>query len=326
MVAGLIFFLLVFTFILIKSADLIVLSLRRLSTGTPAKVFIFSSIIVAMATSFPELSVGVISALEGTPHLSFGNVLGANIANISLVAGLAAFIIGKVIVHGKFIRQEVAVALVAGILPLILAADGVLSRADGIMLLIAYIAYTTSFFKLRFVQIAEELKEKTFFYRFYRHVIHTQISVSKTKEIGRLLAGMAILTVSADILVKIAERLAEAAEVPIFLIGLILVSIGTTLPEVAFSLRSLKDKEPMMFFGNLLGSIIANSTLILGLASLIYPIQITMDEKTWVAAFTFPLVFLLFWFFIKTKLRLERWEAGLLLLVYIAFVVLEFAR
>jgi len=96
------------------------------------------------------------------------------------------------------------------------------------------------------------------------------------------------------------------------------------LPELIFSFRSLEDHEPTMYFGNLLGSIIANSTLILGVTSLIYPIQIIAVEKTAIAAAAFIIIFLIFWFFVRSKLKLERWEAFLLLLIYLTFVVVEF--
>ena len=79
-----------------------------------------------------------------------------------------------------------------------------------------------------------------------------------------------------------------------------------------------------MFFGNLLGSIIANSTLVIGVAAAIYPIRVAAIEEYLIAAITFVVVFLLFWLFIRSKLKLERWEAGVLLTIYVVFVVVEF--
>jgi len=324
MIPGLIILLLIFTFLLIKSADMVVVSLRRLSSTTHTKVFVLSSILLAAATSFPELFVGITSALEETPHLSFGNVLGANIANISLVAGLSGFIVGRVNVHGELIRKEVAIAAIAGIFPLILALDGRLSRVDGLILVFTYLGYASSFFKIRFLEIANQIRKDGFFLRFVRKFMNVHIEVNYTKEWGKFFLGIILLLLSADIIVKIAKELAQAADIPIFLVGLIIISIGTTLPELAFSFRSLEDREPSMYFGNLLGSIIANSTLILGVTSLIYPIQIVAVEKTAVAAAAFIVIFLIFWFFIRSKLRLERWEAFSLLIIYSIFVVVEF--
>src|SRR3990167_7352305 len=136
--------------ILIKASDEVVKALRRLSRETHTKTFILSAILLAVATSFPELFVGISSALEGTPTLSFGNVLGANIANISLVAGIAALVTGRVHIQGEYIKKEVIMAAIAGALPLILIYDKSLSRTDGLILLAAYGAYATSFFKIRF--------------------------------------------------------------------------------------------------------------------------------------------------------------------------------
>ena len=324
MIPGLILLLFVFVLILIKSADIVVVSLRRLSMQTHTKTFVLSAILLAMATSFPELFVGITSALEQAPHLSFGNVLGANIANISLVVGISALIAGRVNVVGEIVKKEVAIALVAGIIPLVLVFDGVLSRVDGLILLAVYGAYATSFFKERFLQIAHQHRKEGYIHRFLRNFTLPQININKARELGKLFIGIALLIFSADVIVKIAKEIAVISNFPIFLVGLILISVGTTLPELAFSIRSLEDKEPTMFFGNILGSIIANSTLILGVAATIYPITVTSLKEPMFAGIAFVLIYLVFWFFIRSKLRLERWEAGVLILLYIIFVAVEF--
>jgi cation:H+ antiporter len=322
MVPVLILLIFVFSAVLIKSADHVVIALRHLSRGSKATGFILSALLIALATSFPELFVGVTSALEKSPSLSMGNVLGANIANISLIAGLSAWVVGRVNVHGNFLKRDVAVALIAGILPLILIFDGELGRTDGLILIAVYCAYASSFFKQRFLQIAEEHKKGSYIQRFLRRFTH--FDGNKTKEAGRLFVGIALLLVSANIIVRIARILAEAAGIPVFLVGLVLVSVGTTLPELAFSFRALEDKEPTMFFGNILGSIIANTTLVAGITATISPVSISSQSEYMVAAAAFILIFLQFWFFIKSKLRLDRWEAAALLILYLAFVVVEF--
>ena len=322
-ILGLIFLIYVFSFVLIKAADQVVIALRHLTKSSSSKgVFILSALLLALATSFPELFVGITSSLEGTPNLSLGNVLGANIANISLVVGAATLLVGRVNVHGEFLRRDVWIALVAGILPIVLVFDGELSRVDGLILLSLYGAYASSFFKDRFLEIGQEIKKGTFIHKFFRRV--NNIDGNKTKEAARLFLGIAVLLVSANLIVNTAQSLAAAANIPVFLIGLILLSIGTTLPELGFSIKSLQDKEPTMFFGNLLGSIIANSTLVIGVTAVISPIRVAAIEEYLIAAVTFVVVFLVFWLFIRSKLKLERWEAGVLLAIYIVFVVVEF--
>ncbi|KKT67429.1 MAG: Na+/Ca+ antiporter, CaCA family [Candidatus Woesebacteria bacterium GW2011_GWC2_45_9] len=323
MVLGLIVAIYVLSFVLIKSADQVVIALRHLTKSSgPKGAFIISALLLALATSFPELFVAITSALEGSPSLSLGNVLGANIANISLVVGAAGLLMGRVNVHGEFLKRDVWIALVAGVLPIVLVFDGELSRVDGLILLSLYGAYASSFFKNRFLEIGNEIREGTFINRFFRRV--NNIDGNKTKEAARLFLGIAVLLVSANLIVNTAQTLAVAANIPVFLIGLILLSIGTTLPELGFSIKSLQNKEPTMFFGNLLGSIIANSTLVIGVAAAIYPIRVAAIEEYLIAAITFVVVFLLFWLFIRSKLKLERWEAGVLLTIYVVFVVVEF--
>ncbi len=313
----------VLCFALIKSADQVVLAVHRLSKNSTSVAFIISALFLAIATSLPELFVGITSGLSGISSLSFGNVVGANIANISLVAGIAAFITGGVNIHQKFVQREILIAGVAGILPFILVfIDGNLNRVDGLILIFAYLAYALSFFKERFLHIAENLREPDFFYKLFRRLNH--IDVNRSKEIGRLFLGIMALLFSANILVSVAKTLAGSIGIPVFLVGLIIVSIGTTLPELVFSIRSLREGEPTMFLGNLLGSIIINSTLITGIAIVLSPIQNFIFSEYLVAFSAFIIVFFLFWLFTKSKFRLDKREALILLGLYIVFVVVEF--
>jgi len=322
MVPALIISILFFSLILIKSADILITSLTRLARRTHTRVFAFSAIILALGTSFPELFVGITSAIEKAPNLTLGVVLGSNIANIALVGGLTALIAGKINVHGDFVKRDVWIAFAAGLLPLILVSDNTLGRVDGLILLSVYLAYATSFFKSRYEEIGKAHKKKKHAHGLFRTFEH--INSKATKEYGRFFVGIALLLFSADIIVKLSTALAEMAGIPIFVVGLVILAIGTSLPEFAFSLRSIEDHRPSMFFGNILGSTIANSTLIMGVTSVIYPIKFSGNGEYIVAAATFVVVFLLFWHFIKTKQTLDRKEGVILLLVYLAFVVLEF--
>jgi cation:H+ antiporter len=323
MIPGLIILIIFFSLILIKSADVVIVAIRRISRTTRTGIFALSVIILALGTSFPELFVGITSALEGAPTVSLGDITGSNIANLALVGGLAAFFAGRVRVGGAYLKREVWVALIASIVPLILLLDRELSRVDGLILLAVYFANATSFFRSRFVQIGKEQKEEeNFVYRFMRQFNH--IAAKRRKEIGKLFVGIAIMLFSADIIVKIAVYLASLANMPEFVVGVVIIAIGTSLPELAFSFRSLEEHEPSMFFGNLLGSTIANSTLVLGIVALIQPFHLVAVTKYQCAVVAFILIFLVFWYFIRTKHRLDRWEAGMLILMYIIFVIAEF--
>ena len=168
-----------------------------------------------------------------------------------------------------------------------------------------------------------EHKEKSFFYRFFRKV--RNIESIKSRELGRFFLGISLLLFSADAIVKLSKSLAVYANIDVFIIGLIILAIGTSLPEFAFSLRSLEDDQPSMFLGNILGSVIANSTLIVGISVFIFPLENIVFSEYLVAVITFTITFIVFWFFIKTKHMLMRWEAGFLILIYVTFLVLEFS-
>jgi cation:H+ antiporter len=309
--------------VLIKAADMVIVAIRRISKVTQTGVFAMSALILAIGTSFPELFVGITSALEGASVLTLGVVIGSNIANISLVAGMSALIAGRIRVHENYLKHDVWIALFAGILPLLLVLDRTLGKVDGLILLAVYFAYTTGFFKKRYIQIGkEQQEEQSFTYRLFRKFNH--IDGSQRKEFGKMFLGVALLLFSADAIVKLSLSLATSMSIPIFVIGLIVLAVGTSLPEFAFSIRSIEEREPSMFFGNLLGSTIANSTLIVGLAAVISPMKVVAVNEYFLAMITFVAVFLTFWYFIRSKHRLDRWESALLLVLYISFLILEF--
>jgi len=314
--------LLFFIFILIKSADLTIEALKSLAKKFGTGTFALSAIILAMATSLPELFVGITSAIEETPSLSLGNVLGANIANLSLVVGLAGLITGGVFVHEKVVTREILLATGAAVLPIFLLLDGSLNRVDGLVLLSVYFAYTTSFFKIRFLEIGRYTMGGNYILRFVRHLGEVEQKADKT--LGHLFVGIAALLFSSNFIVEFATDFAKASGISIFVIGVIVISLGTTLPEVVVSIQSLKKSQPGVFFGNILGSLIVNSTLILGVVSVISPMEGGNMGDYIAALVTLVVTLLLFWLFTRTKNRLERWEALTLLLVYVIFAVVEF--
>jgi len=314
------FLIIIFSLLLIKAADMVIVAGRRIAQEAHIATYSVAAIILALGTSLPELFVGITSALEGSPNLAFGVVLGSNISNVALIGGISALMVGKVFVR-DYVKSDVWISLFAGTLPLFLALDKSISRVDGLILLMVYFAYTTGFFKRRFEEVGKKQAEEKFVYRFVREF--KTIESIKAKEFGRLFLGLALLLFSADMLVRFSSQLASLANIPVFLIGLFVLAIGTSLPEFAFSIRSLEDHEPSMFFGNILGSTIANSTLIIGLTTLISPLEITGFNEYVTGVVAFFVIFLTFWFFIKSKHRLDRWEAGVLLILYFIFVVVE---
>ena len=311
----------IFCFLLIKATDILLINLKSLTSRTRIRAFAISGLIVALGTSLPELFVGITSALRGTPNLSLGNIIGANIANLSLIVGGAALIGGTVHVQGEFLRQDVFLAFLAGAAPMILLFDKQLSRLDGVILLTLYGFYQLMVFSEQ-KKTAAVGEEDSFVQRLIRRLNHR----GTRRELGWIFLGLALLLFSADMIVRLAKLVAVALNIPILLVGLILISLGTCLPELAFEIKAIKEKQPQMVFGNLLGSIVANATLILGLVSLISPIKIAAFVQYLIATMGFVVVFGAFYFFTRTKHRLERWEGGFLIGFYLAFVLSEFLK
>ena len=127
-----------FSFLLIKATDILVVNLKGFSTRLGLGQFAVTTFLLALATSLPELFVGITSALEGTPNLSLGNIIGSNIADLSLVIGGAALFAGAVNVRGRFLQRDVFYAFLAGAAPMVLLFDKQLTRVDGLILLALY--------------------------------------------------------------------------------------------------------------------------------------------------------------------------------------------
>lgn len=324
MIAGYAALLIIFGYLLIKATDHLVGELRDISQITRISKYGLTAFLLAFATSLPELMVGITSAIEGKPQLSLGNVLGSNIADISLVMGGVAVVGGSIKVLGEFLRRDLFSAFLAGTLPLLLLVDGSLSRVDGVILLVVYIWFTYTVLAKKTEEIVEYHGEDSpithrIFFRF------RQVGVKR--HYFRLVFWVAVLIFSADILVRVASSFAGTMGVSLILIGMFFVAIGTSLPEFVFGLKAMRSGETAMMFGNLLGSVVANSTLILGITSIIHPILLDGGFTPYLlATVAFVVLFALFWIFVSTEKKLRRWEGMLLLILYVLFVFFEFAR
>ena len=310
----------IFCFLLVKATDIVLVNLKSLSSKSRAGVFAISSLIAALGTSFPELFVSFVSALEGKSNLALGTVIGSNIANLSVIIGGAALLGGSIGVRGKFLKTDIFWVFLIGAAPMLLLFDKNLSRLDGIILLSLYVFYQLAVFRQG--QRQTSLEEEGFIQRLIRKLNHR----TTRKELGWVILGFASLLFSAEMLVEVATCLALSLKIPVLLVGLVLLAVGTSLPELAFSLAAIKKQQPEMVYGNLLGSVVANATLILGLAVLISPLRVQAFAQYLLATMGFVVVFGAFYFFTRTKQKLERWEGAFLVGFYLAFVLSEFLK
>lgn len=282
--------------------------------------FTLSSMILALATTMPELVVSVTAALSGNPYMGLGTAIGSNIANISLIVGGAAVMGGSFSVAGQWLRLDIFSVFLAGALPLILLLDNHLSRSDGLILLAIFALYNYGVFRLR----SGGLRHHG---RLLKPMISGPALRATERWLLKLVLAAAVLIFSADMMVRLAVSIANSLNVSVFLIGLFLVAVGTSLPELSFATESIRKRQVGMALGDLFGSVVANSTLILGLVALISPVRLTNGWQEYgLAAAAFGVIFLLFWGFIRSKKKLERWEGLALIAVYLIFVILEFNK
>ncbi len=311
-----------FSLVLIKATEILTESLKSLAQVTRVGKFAITSLLLAFATSIPELTVSITSALEGNSALALGTIIGSNIANISLVVGGAALIGGSFSVIGEFLKMDIFSVFLAGVLPLMLLLDSRLSRVDGIILLLIYGLYNYGLLNGH-ARHGHGSRPTGLFTGLFKHKNLSRFN----RSVAWLFLGAALLMFSADMIVKLATRLAGGFGVPVFLIGLFFVGIGATMPELFFEIKAVKKRQAGMVLGNLFGSVVVNSTLILGVTALIQPIKLDRGLPAYLlSAAVFGLIFLLFWYFVRTKKKLERWEGVVLIAAYFVFILVEWLR
>lgn len=323
LVVGQILLLVMFCLVLVKSTEVIVGAVKKIARRLGVGSFGITAFVLALATSLPELVVGITASIEKIPSVVMGNVLGSNIADISLVIGGAAIAAGGLRITGETLKRDIYLVFGAAILPVLLIADHVLSRADGVVLLMVYVMFISTVLRKHTRAMGEHALDESPIRR---------LLIAVTKKGGRTDAlrlgiGIFALLLSSHMIVQLAKGIAVGLNVPVLLIGLFLVAVGTSLPELVFEMKAVREGQVQMALGDLLGSVVANATLILGVSSIIYPIRLDkgLDEYL-VAIGALVVLYVLFIVFSRSKSRLSRWEGLVLLLIYFAFVVLEMGR
>jgi len=299
---------------LIRSGVWLIRSLIRIAKYLQMTEFVVAFILMAFATSVPELFVGIISALHHTPELSFGNVIGSNIINLTLVVAISVFIAKGLKCEGAVIQRSSIYTMIIAFLPILLMLDGSISRVDGVVLILALVFYLQRLFyqKERFTKVFSNalIRDWSRFKLFL-------------KDLAVFLGGLLLLLFSAEGVVWSATNLAFAFNLPLVIIGAIVVALGTNLPEIVFGIKAIALGHKDMVLGNLLGSVVINSTLVLGVTVLIYPLEVTH-----LAPYLTGIVFIMaatffFIIFSRTGKEITRKEALFLLLIYLAFVAAE---
>ena len=292
---------------------MLVMSLTGLARFFRLSEYLVAFIFMSSATSIPELFVGISSAVNGVPNLSLGNLLGANLLNMTVVIGLVALLSRGLEIESKISRENFWLIFILSLFPLLLGFDGIISRADGLILIVSFSIY-----------IWHILGEKEYFSKI---VNHRPTGLSGFKEtINNLLfflLGVGLLIVSSWVLVWSGTQLAKTMSLGLLPFGALFVALGTTLPEIVFGVRAAIRQHPSLAAGNSLGSVAFNAAFIVGLVSLIEPIVIKNVSQFFFVTGAFIAAFMIFNLAIFRKTIVSRRTGLVLVAVYFIFFALE---
>lgn len=288
-------------------------SLSNFAACMKMKQFIVAFIIMAMAASLPNLIVGITTAIKGIPELSFGDIIGNNLIGLTLVLGLGAIIAKNGLeANSRIVQKSSLYMMFVAILPLLLIFDGKLSRGDGIILLVSFFAYIFWIFskKERFSQSYENCAED---FRLKKFLIDVLI----------IIGSVLLLFIGAKGIVHSALYFSELFHLPLSIIGLLIVGLGNSMPEMFFTLRAAKKGENWMLIGDLMGGVIICATLVLGIVALIRPIEI-LDFSPFAIARVFLIISSLFFLIsIRTGKKITRKEGIFFIFLYVFYLISE---
>ncbi len=269
--------------------------------------------VVSFATSLPELIVSVKSALDGYPDLALGNVIGSNIANIGLILGLT-ILISTISVQKGFYKIDWPVMMIASILLYVfIAFDGELQRYEGVILFSFLLIFLIYLLKFQKPAVVDELTEDDVELPLYKGVL-------------LLILGGIALWAGSELLINGAVSIAEKYQVSERIIGITIVSVGTSIPELAASIIAVLKKEKAISLGNLIGSNVFNILAVLGITSIITPIKVLdqgllTNDILWMLGFALIVLPLNF---VPVSMKLS-WKEGLILIsMYSLFMISMF--
>jgi cation:H+ antiporter len=299
--------------VLVVGADVLVRGASRLAVSFGVSPLVVGLTVVAFGTSAPEMAVSVGSALAGSPDLAIGNVVGSNIANVLLILGISA-LITPLLVDEQIIRQEIPIMIGASALLVVMALDGNIGLLESIALFGLVIAYTV------FLVVQSRRASKSVQDEFETEIPTSTWDRHWAVQVGLIASGLVMLVVGADWLVDSAVAFARAFGVSDLVIGLTVVAVGTSMPEIATSIVAAIRGQRDIAVGNVVGSNVFNILAVLGAAGIAAGAGLPVSE----AARNFDLWVMLAVAFaclpiMITGREIARWEGVIFLAYYAAY-------
>lgn len=299
--------------LLIWSADRFIDGAAATATHVGMPPLLIGMVIVGFGTSAPEMVVSLFAAIQGNPGIALGNAFGSNIANIGLILGLTA-LISPIAVHSQVIRKEMPILIALCALVAWQLFDGYLSRTDALLLLLVFgliMGFT----------IRQGIREDSAGTAVLPEVNNDLLPLRNA--IIWLVVGLILLIIASRVLVWGAVSIAVQLGVSDLIIGLTIVAIGTSLPELASSLAAIRKNEHDLALGNIVGSNLFNTLAVVGIAGSIHPLAVERELLVRdVGMMTLMTVLLfVFAFGIRKPAQLSRVKGAMLLLLYIAYTI-----
>lgn len=299
--------------ILLWSAERFVEGSSQVAQYYGVSPLVIAMVIIGFGTSAPELVVSVFSSLQGNPGVAIGNAYGSNITNIALILGVTALLM-PISVHSQVLKKELPILAAITLVSIWVLWDFHISRADAIILLVIFSG-------VMFWTIRQGLKGDK---DALADEVLSELSEQKEpikKSFFFLFIGLLLLIVSSRLLVYGAVEIAEILGVSDVIIGLTVVAIGTSLPELASSVVAARKGEPDIALGNVLGSNLFNTLAVVGLSGVIHPLAVAPEilyrDVSVMTALTVALFIICYGF--RGKGRINRIEGGFLLLCYAGY-------
>lgn len=298
------------------SADRTVLGASATARNFGVSPLVIGLTIVGFGTSAPEMLVSGIAAWDGNTGLSIGNALGSNITNIALVLGVTALVV-PLTVRSDTVRREIPILLAVSLLAFVLMNDGYLGRLDGALLMGGLVLMLIMVVSLGLKsRNGDPLEEE--------YTEEMPAAMSTTRALFWLVFGIVVMLLASRLLVWGAVNIAQAFGISDLVIGLTIVAIGTSMPELMASVVSARKNEHDIALGNVIGSNMFNLLGVLGLPGLIAPgaflPEVLMRDFPWMIGLTLALFVVSFGF--RGPGRIGRIEGGLLVVAYGAYMVM----
>ncbi len=314
-----IIFLLIGFALLIKGADIMVEGSSSIAKKFGVSSFVIGLTVVAFGTSAPELIVSALASFKGSEGIAMGNIIGSNISNTLLILGVSAMI-SPLLIKKATVNKEIPFSLLAVTAVGLLVNDfiidysfpSILSRADGYILILFFVIFMYYTFGIRKVSIVEGVKEK----------LSGEIKEKSTfTSVGMIILGLAGLGIGGKLIVDSGVQIAALFGMSEALVGLTIIAIGTSLPELAASAMSAYKGKADMAMGNVVGSNIFNLLWVLGISSVIRPITFNPLLNTDFLVLFFITILLIFLIFVGKKHILSKIEGSVLLSIYFVYMI-----